>query len=145
MSHLPTACFGSGTRRAVLSAAALVAAPACAVAQSGPAPSAPPAGELFVVTYRPGPSWRQGAPMSEQGLEPHGAYHRRLVEEGRAYAGGGFVGADGGMAILRAADLAEAEAILAADPAIVAGIFAAELRHWRPRFYSNGPLVAQAE
>ena len=117
-----------------------------------PAPAQPPAGEspaasaveLFVVIYRPGPAWQAGRPMSEQGLLPHGRYYRGLLDAGRLQAGGGFVGSDGGLAILRAADLAEARAIVAADPAVTSGIFVAELEHWRPRFQSPDPLPAAA-
>jgi uncharacterized protein YciI len=116
------------------------------------APAQPPAGasaaqpgrQLFLFVYRPGPAWRAGVPMRQQDLRAHGAYHARLVEEGRSVAGGGFVGLDGGMAIVRAANLAEAEAMLAADPAIINGVFAADIRHWQPRFHSPAPLVEAA-
>jgi hypothetical protein len=43
------------------------------------------------------------------------ACHGKLVRDGRAVAAGGFVGVDGGMAILRVAHEADAQAILAAD------------------------------
>jgi len=79
--------------------------------------------------------------MRQQELREHAAYHSRLVQEGRSVAGGGYVGEDGGMAIVRAADLAEAQAMLAADPAIVNGVFVAQLRQWAPRFHSPAPLV----
>jgi uncharacterized protein YciI len=113
-----------------------------------PTPAQPPAAEpraasvveLFVVIYRPGPAWQAGQPMSEQGLLPHGRYYRSLLDAGRLQAGGGFVDSDGGLAILRAADLAEARAIVEADPAVTSGIFVAELEHWRPRFQSPDPL-----
>jgi len=96
--------------------------------------------EAYLFLYRPGPAWRAGVPMREQGLAPHGAYIQRLQAEGRLFAGGGFVNADGGMAIVLAANLEEAEALLAADPAIISGIFVADLRHWRPRFRGTMPL-----
>jgi len=108
------------------------------------APTAQNARSLFLFVYRPGPSWRPGVPMREQDLRAHGAYHAQLVRDGRSVAGGGFVGMDGGMAIVRAADLAEAQAMLAADPAIVNGVFAADIRHWVPRFHSPAPLVEAA-
>jgi uncharacterized protein len=108
------------------------------------APAAQSARQLFLFVYRPGPSWRPGVPMREQDLRAHGGYHAQLVREGRSVAGGGFVGMDGGMAIVRAADLAEAQAMLAADPAIVNGVFAADIRHWVPRFHSPAPLVEGA-
>jgi len=107
-------------------------------------PPAEPARELFLFLFRPGPAWVAGRPMHQQDLRAHGAYHAALVREGRAAAGGGYVGMEGGMAIVRAADLAEAEAILAADPAIANGVFAAEIRQWRPRFHSDRPLVEAA-
>lgn len=107
-------------------------------------PAAEPARELFLFLFRPGPAWVAGRPMQQQDLRAHGAYHAALVREGRAAAGGGYVGMEGGMAIVRAANLAEAEALLAADPAIVNGVFAAEIRQWRPRFHSDRPLVESA-
>lgn len=111
--------------------------PACATAQTAQAPAAQ---QLFLFQYSPGPAWRAGMPMREQGLGPHGAYMRQLQTEGRLFAGGGYTSDDGGMAIVAAADEAEARAILAADPAITSGIFVAEFRHWVPRFRTDGPL-----
>jgi uncharacterized protein YciI len=118
---------------------ALLLAGAQAPVQPAPAATAPR--QLFLFLFRPGPAWRAGVPMREQDLREHGAYHDRLVREGRSVAGGGYVGEDGGLAIVRAADLAEAQAMLAADPAIRNGVFVAELRQWRPRFHSDAPLV----
>jgi uncharacterized protein YciI len=117
---------------------ALLAVPACASAQTQAA--APAAQQLFLFQYSPGPAWRADVPMREQGLGPHGAYMRQLQSEGRLFAGGGYASDDGGMAIVTAANEAEARAILAADPAIVSGIFVAEFRHWQVRFRSGGPL-----
>ena len=101
--------------------------------------------QLFLFLFSPGPNWREDVPMRQQDLREHAAYHDRLVREGRGFAGGGYVGMEGGMAIVRAADRAEAEAILAADPAILNGVFAVELREWRPRFHTDAPLVERAE
>lgn len=100
-----------------------------------------PGRQLFLFIYRPGPAWVAGQPMARQNLREHAAYHARLVREGRSVAGGGFAGMDGGMAIVRAADRADAEAMLAADPAITNGVFAADIRHWQPRFDSGEPLA----
>ena len=118
---------------------------ALALAGAQPPPAPPPAPEqprqLFLFLFRPGPAWRAGVPMPQQDLRAHGAYHARLVREGRSVAGGGYVGGEGGMAIVRAANRAEAETMLAADPAIRSGVFVAEIRQWAPRFYSDAPLV----
>lgn len=118
-------------------AAVFAGASACASAQT-PAPQT--ARQLFLFQYSPGPAFRAGAPLREQGLGPHAAYIQQLLNEGRLFAGGGYASDDGGMAIVMAADLDEARAMLAADPAITSGIFIAELRHWRPRFRTETPL-----
>ena len=126
--------------KAVLLALALAgAAAAQAPAQPGPAAAQPR--QLFLFLYRPGPAWRPGVPMRRQDLRAHGAYHARLLREGRSFAGGGYVGEDGGLAIVRAATPEEARALLAADPAIQSGVFVAELRQWAPRFHTDSPLV----
>ncbi len=118
---------------------ALLLAGAPALAQPEPAPAAPR--QLYLFLYRPGPAWRAGVPMRQQDLRDHAAYHGRLLREGRSFAGGGYVGENGGLAIVRAAGLEEARAMLAADPAIRNGVFVAELRQWAPRFHNDGPLV----
>lgn len=96
---------------------------------------------LFTVIYRPGPAWKPGLPMAQQDLRAHGGYIARLAAEGRVVAGGGWVGEDGGMALLRCADAEEAARLLAADPAVTTGVFAAELRRWSPRFGIDADLV----
>lgn len=106
-----------------------------------PAPAAAQPRQLFLFLFRPGPAWRAGVPMRQQDLRDHAAYHARLLREGRGFAGGGYVGEDGGLAIVRAADPDAAQAMLAADPAIRNGVFVAELRQWAPRFHSEAPLV----
>ncbi|GAN00438.1 hypothetical protein U91I_04104 [alpha proteobacterium U9-1i] len=96
--------------------------------------------QLYLFLYRPGPAWREGVPLRQQGLAPHAAYMQELQNQGRLFAGGRFGSDDGGMAIVLAADEAEAAALLAADPAITSGIFAADLKHWIPRFRVQTPL-----
>lgn len=127
----------------MLAAMTLLLALLLAAAQTpaSPAPATEHPRQLFLFLYRPGPAWRAGVPMNQQDLRAHAAYHAQLQRDGRGFAGGGYVGEDGGMAIVRAATRAEAEAILAADPAIRNGVFAAELRQWTPRFHNERPLV----
>lgn len=96
--------------------------------------------QLYVFLYRAGPAWKTGQPMEKQALGPHAAYIKRLLDEGRLVGGGRFEELDGGMAIVRAASNDEAQAMLAADPAVTSGVFAAELRAWTPRFRSPEPL-----
>ena len=123
----------------LLGAAPLAVPPAMTATGSAEAPS--PQRKLFVFLYRPGPEWVEGRPMSEQKLRPHGSYFAALLRDGRVFAGGGFVNRDGGMAIVRAADMNEARTILERDPAISGGVFAAEVHEWSPRFHSTDPLI----
>jgi uncharacterized protein len=95
---------------------------------------------LFVFIYRPGPAWRAGVPMKQQGLGPHGAYMQSLLDGGHLFAAGGFSDDDGGMAIITAADLDEARKLLSADPAVSSGIFVGDVEAWRPRFRAGGAL-----
>ncbi len=130
------------TLRAPLVAIALALSAACASPAVAQQAQTEMTQQLYLFQYAPGPAWRAGAPMQRQGLGPHAAYMQRLMNEGRLYAGGGYVGADGGMAIVMASSMEEARAILDADPAVTSGIFVAELRRWRPRFRTDAPLPA---
>ena len=98
--------------------------------------------KLFVFLYRAGPAWKAGQPMERQALGPHAAYIQGLLDQGRLVGGGRFEGLDGGMAIVKAASLEEAQGMLAVDPAITSGVFVADLRNWTPRFRSAQPLTA---
>lgn len=129
------------TDRRKVAGAGVLAAMAALVgsAARAQAPAAQGA-RLYLFQYAPGPAWRAGVAMREQGLGPHGAYMARLQREGRLFAGGGYASDDGGMAIVTAASEEEACAMLAADPAIESGIFVAQLREWRVRFRVETPL-----
>jgi uncharacterized protein YciI len=123
------------TLAATLAAAAVALAATPALAE--PPPISQP---LFVITYRAGPAWKPGVPMNRQALGPHAAYWARMQAEGRAVGAGPMLDADGGMAIVRASDIAAARALVAADPAVTSGVFAAEMHPWEPRFGDGGPL-----
>jgi uncharacterized protein len=121
--------------------AAFDAARAPAFAQTPPASSHASAAQLFIIIYRPGPAWRVGVPMQEQGLRPHALYLSGLLDAGRLFAAGPFGDEPaGGLVIVRAAGLAEARALMDADPAVVSGLFVGELRPWTPRFRTDEPL-----
>ncbi|HYD46568.1 MAG TPA: YciI family protein [Phenylobacterium sp.] len=117
----------------------LVLALAATLALAGPAAAESAPLKPFAVLYKPGPSWKAGAPMSQQGLGPHARYIGELQREGRIYAAGPL-GAEKGLAIVGATSLDEAKAILARDPAITSGIFTAELEPFGPRFGGKVPI-----
>lgn len=77
--------------------------------------------------------------MREQGLRDHFYYMKRLHSEDRIIAAG-ELGPDGGLVLLRARDQADADGVIAADPAVVAGLFVGEARRFVPRFVGAKPL-----
>lgn len=99
-------------------------------AQAAPPPVAVPV--LYVIHYRPGPAWKPGRPLREQGLERHGAYMRDLAERGELLAAGPLSTTEGGLVILRLDSLEAATARMQADPAVQAGQFVGEVSVWRP-------------
>jgi uncharacterized protein YciI len=132
-------------RGAILAALLAVAAPS-AFAQPAPAAGASQAAPLYLCIYRAGPAWKVGEPVSAQALGPHFEFIKRLLDEGRLFAGGGMDDvAGGGLAIFRAASVEEARAIFAADPALATGLLVGEIHAWYPRFDSGKPLRPQAQ
>jgi uncharacterized protein YciI len=85
--------------------------------------------ELFVMMYTTGPGWDPALPPAQQ---PHFAQHSanltRLRQDGRIVMGGRF--GQWGLILVRAADEASAQALFAADSALVAGTFRGELQRW---------------
>lgn len=86
--------------------------------------------KLFVIYYTPGESWQDGKPFTEQRLMDHGAYMKQLYDKGQLTHGGPFLDSTGGISIIKAENIEDAQAILAADPAIVNGVFKASLHPW---------------
>lgn len=102
-----------------------------------PASSTSPQGRgqteaLYVINYRPGPTWLHGRPLKEQELEPHGAYLRELALRGDVLVAGPLTTTEGGLVVLRADTIEAARAIMQADPAVEAGKFLGEVSVWRP-------------
>jgi uncharacterized protein len=84
----------------------------------------------YLVIYRPGPRWLQGKPLAEQPLREHGRYMLDLYKRGVMRLAGRFADGSGGAMLIGADDDASAQAIVAADPAVVAETFTYELRQW---------------
>lgn len=96
---------------------------------------------LFAIIYRAGPAWKAGVPMKDQGLREHFLYVKSLHARGDVvYAGA--LGSNGGLMLIHAADQAGADAVIAADPAVRAGIFVAEARRFVPSFTGTGAARA---
>ena len=86
--------------------------------------------KLFVIYYTPGPAWQADKPFSEQRLLEHGKYMKQLYDNGQLTHGGPFLDSSGGLSIIQAGDLESAGAIVAADPAVLTGVFKASLHPW---------------
>lgn len=127
---------------AVLSMAGslLYSAPLSADGSDAASPAVEQAAALFVITYRPGPSWKWGVPMDKQGLRDHFYYWKSLDESGKV-AVAGPVGADGGLVLLRVGSQEEADAIIAQDPAFKEEIFVGDARPFVPRFVGKTPII----
>lgn len=85
----------------------------------------------YLVVYRPGPAWLPGMPLAEQPLREHGRYILSLYVKGSLKSAGPFLDDSGGAAVFEAASEEEARAVVAADPAVVSGVFLGELHPWR--------------
>lgn len=98
---------------------------------TGSAPQAAlPDKPSYLCVYRPGAKWLPGKPLSEQPLREHGRYMLDLYRGGIMRLAGRFADGSGGAMVFGADDDASAQAIVAADPAVVAQTFAYELRQW---------------
>lgn len=84
----------------------------------------------YLCVYRPGPRWLPGKPLAEQPLREHGRYMLDLYKRGVMRMAGRFADDSGGAMLFGADDDASAQAIVAADPAVVAQTFVYELRQW---------------
>ena len=84
----------------------------------------------YLCVYRPGAKWLTGKLLSEQPLREHGRYMLDLYRRGIMRLAGRFADGSGGAMLFGADDDASAQAIVAADPAVMAQTFTYELRQW---------------
>jgi uncharacterized protein YciI len=101
--------------------------------QAGSAPAAASAtlGNMFLVVYQPGPSFRTGKPIKVQDLKEHGEYMLDIYAQAALLSAGPFLDESGGAVILNAPDQSAATAITENDPAVRAGVFIYQLYPWR--------------
>jgi len=77
----------------------------------------------YAVLLRPGPKWKKDLPPSEQpGIDDHLDHLVQQFQTGHLVLGGPFLDDSGGLAVLRAASLAEAKKIATSDPAVEGGL-----------------------
>ena len=86
--------------------------------------------KTYLVVLKAGPAWQPGKPVTEQPLEGHGPYMLGLYKKGVMKFAGPFLDGTGGAYVFEAASEEEADAIVAADPAVISKVFAPERRPW---------------
>lgn len=85
----------------------------------------------FAICYSRGPSWVTGKSVFEQPLQAHLAYMKTLRVQGRLLLGGPFLDDEGGLVVVSAAGIDEANQIASDDPAIRAGVMVAKAHPWK--------------
>lgn len=86
--------------------------------------------KYYVFLHVPGPNWLSGEPITQQPLAGHFRYMSQLESEGKLVLGGGFLDGSGAMGVLIANNQAEAEQMVANDPAVNEQIVKATVHPW---------------
>ncbi|HET9315508.1 MAG TPA: YciI family protein [Vicinamibacteria bacterium] len=94
------------------------------------APDAAPKRKTYLVVFKPGPAWLPGRPVTEQPIKEHGPYMLGLFKKGIMKFAGPFSDGSGGAYVFEAASDEEADAIVAADPAVIDKVFVPERHPW---------------
>lgn len=114
--------------------------------ESKAAPTAPAPiiakGRLFAVVLGPGSAWKNGQPFKGPGLDAHRQYWKGLYAQGRV-AAAGPLGDRSGLALIRAKNQNEADALLAADPAVRARVLAEVARPYSADLLSAPVLIGR--
>ena len=85
----------------------------------------------YVLFHTPGPIWAEGVGFREQpGIGEHVSYMFSFVESGKLVIGGPFLDDSGGMMVLRAEGMEEAEQIANADPSVQKGLLKVHVKEW---------------
>ncbi len=90
---------------------------------------------MFVVIYTPGPAWQTGKPGREQPFfREHVRYMQQVFADKRLIMGGPFLDIQGALGIFDVASVAQADEIVAHDPAVLAKIFQPHVHPWHVAF-----------
>lgn len=99
-------------------------------------------GRLFAVVMGPGAVWKKGQPFKGPGLDQHRAYWKGLLAEGRV-AAAGPLGDGSGLALVRARNQKDADALIAADPAVKAKLLRGVARAYTADLVSVAVLLGR--
>jgi uncharacterized protein YciI len=93
-----------------------------------PEPTPPPP-KLFAIVFRTGPAWDAAKPAGQQAFMKEHSQNLGSLRKAEKIALGGRFG-EFGLVVVRAADMAEARAMLLGDPAVTNGVFQADVHPW---------------
>jgi len=94
--------------------------------QPEPTPAPP---TLFAIVFRTGPAWDAAKPAGQQAFMKEHSQNLGSLHKADKIALGGRFG-EFGLVVVRAADMAEARAMLLGDPAVANGVFQADVHPW---------------
>ena len=86
--------------------------------------------EYIVAIYTPGPNWLDGDAECERLSAAHREYQRQHFDAGTLVMGGPYIREQFGLALFTGI-LEDIRALVDADPAVAAGVYAVTLHHWR--------------
>jgi uncharacterized protein YciI len=85
----------------------------------------------FVIFHTPGPQWDKTKSFRQQpGVMKHVEYMSQFLESKKLVMGGPFLDDSGGMMILEAKDVQEAQKIAQDDPTVKSGLLVANVKPW---------------
>lgn len=96
---------------------------------------------LFAIVLMPGHGWQDGIPLEDQNIGAHRDYLRALAARHVVAAAGPFRSVDGGLILMRAADMSHARELMQADPGVRDGLFSATLYAWSALIDPEGRLA----
>jgi uncharacterized protein YciI len=107
--------------------------------------------QTFVILWRSGPGWSEGAPIYDQPyIEEHANRLGELMNEDRMVLSGPFLLPPGiqsssvGLSIVKAADEADLRAWLDTDPSIVHQVLVAAVHHYQIVFDAQSARIGAA-
>jgi uncharacterized protein YciI len=86
---------------------------------------------IFAICYSRGPSWVVGKSVFEQPLAAHLAYMTALKTRGTLLLGGPYTDDHGGLIVVKVPGEQAARDLIAADPAVRAGVMTATAHPWK--------------
>lgn len=100
----------------------------------------------FVLFHTPGEKWAANVSFREQpGVMEHVQYMAGFVQSNRLVMGGPFLDDSGGMMVMKAESLEEAERLAHADPSVQEGLLKVSVKPWMAAMRSQDTIVPRIQ